>query len=152
MPANDSNYSEANMLIRKPVSIVFEAMIEPEITTNFWFTKSSGSLQADKEILWEWEMYKASSTVIVHEVVTDKKLKFEWNSGRIVEFKFEKIGEHSTYVSVIEYNYQATHEELIAIIRDSTGGFTTVLDGMKAYLEHGIKLNLIADKFPTENK
>ncbi|SJN17484.1 hypothetical protein FM120_00535 [Sphingobacterium faecium PCAi_F2.5] len=33
---------------------------------------------------------------------------------------------------------------------DSTGGFTTVLDGCKAYLEHGIDLNLIADKFPKQ--
>lgn len=32
-------------------------------------------------------------------------------------------------------------------IVDTTGGFTTVLDGLKAYLEHGIKLNLVEDKF-----
>jgi len=31
---------------------------------------------------------------------------------------------------------------------NNTGGFTTVLDGLKAYLEHHIKLNLVADKFP----
>jgi hypothetical protein len=30
------------------------------------------------------------------------------------------------------------------------GGFTAVLDNMKAYLEHNIKLNLIADKYPKE--
>jgi len=27
---------------------------------------------------------------------------------------------------------------------------TTVLDGLKAYLEHNIKLNLIGDKYPKE--
>jgi len=33
---------------------------------------------------------------------------------------------------------------------DSTGGFTTVLDGAKAWLEHNINLNLIMDKFPKD--
>jgi len=28
------------------------------------------------------------------------------------------------------------------------GGFTTVLDGAKAWLEHNIHLNLITDKYP----
>jgi hypothetical protein len=33
-------------------------------------------------------------------------------------------------------------------ININTGGFTTVLDGLKAYLEYGIELNLVKDKFP----
>lgn len=32
------------MLIRKPVKEVFEAIINPEITTKFWFTGSNGRL------------------------------------------------------------------------------------------------------------
>jgi hypothetical protein len=36
------------------------------------------------------------------------------------------------------------------VIKDNTGGFTTVLDGLKAFLEHNINLNLIMDKFPKE--
>jgi hypothetical protein len=45
-----------------------------------------------------------------------------------------------------------TGEKLLAKIKDSTGGFTTVLDGLKAFLEHGINLNLVADKFPDKIK
>lgn len=33
---------KTGMLIRKPVADVFEAFIDPLITTMFWFTKSSG--------------------------------------------------------------------------------------------------------------
>ena len=29
---------ECQMMIRKPVSVVFQAFIDPEITTKFWFT------------------------------------------------------------------------------------------------------------------
>ena len=41
-------YVEAQMLIRKPIEDVFEAFITPEITTNFWFTKSTGKLEEGK--------------------------------------------------------------------------------------------------------
>ena len=150
MLENNSNYSEAKMLIRKPSSEVFEAMINPEITKNFWFTKSSGKLEVNKTVTWEWEMYNVSAVVNVTEIVTNEKIQFEWNNPpRKVEFKFESRSDNSTYVSVKEYGYKETAGKLLAIIRDSTGGFTTVLDGMKALLEHGINLNLIADKFPT---
>jgi hypothetical protein len=43
-----------------------------------------------------------------------------------------------------------TGDELLAVIKRSTGGFTVLLDGLKAYMEHNINLNLIADKFPQE--
>jgi len=33
------------MLIRRPVAEVFEAFIDPDITTQFWFTRSSGRLE-----------------------------------------------------------------------------------------------------------
>ena len=49
--------TKTGMLIRKPVADVFEAFVNPDITTKFWFTKSSGKLQADKQVRWEWEMY-----------------------------------------------------------------------------------------------
>ncbi len=48
------------------------------------------------------------------------------------------------------YGFNLTGDELIDAIKDNTGGFTTVLDGLKAYLEHNINLNLIADKYPKE--
>jgi hypothetical protein len=70
------------MLIRKPVEQVFEAFINPEITVNFWFSKSTGRLDENNEVIWT--------------------------------------------------------------------GFTLVLVGLKAYLKHNIKLNLIADRFPKE--
>ncbi len=37
--------------------------------------------------------------------------------------------------------------ELLELVKNITGGFTTVLDGLKAFLEFGIQLNLVEDKF-----
>lgn len=53
--------AKTGMLIRKPVPDVFKAFINPAITTKFWFTKSSGRLEAGRQVKWEWEMYGSTT-------------------------------------------------------------------------------------------
>jgi uncharacterized protein YndB with AHSA1/START domain len=140
---------ETQMLIRKPVEKVFEAFIDPAITTNFWFTKASGPLEAGKTVVWEWEMYHASAEVLVKEIVKAEQITIEWGDpATTVDFFFDALTDDTTYVVIRNYGFTETGDDLIEAIKDNTGGFTTVLDGLKAYLEHGIQLNLIADKFP----
>lgn len=144
---------EVQMLIRKPVSLVFEAFIDPKITTNFWFTKSSGVLEVAKIITWEWEMYGVSTNVKVLDIIQNKKIVTEWGDPATkVDYEFISLSEETTYVIIKNYGFNETGDDLIQVIKNSTGGFTTVLDGLKAYLEHNINLNLIADKFPKEVK
>ena len=151
MKGNRSKCAEAQMLIRKPIEEVFEAFINPAITKNFWFTKSSGKLEVDKKITWSWEMYNVSTTVVAKEILQNQKIVFEWdNPAKTVEINFKELDDDSTFVTVSESGYDKKGDELIAVIKDATGGFTTVLDGLKAFLEHRINLNLIADKFPKE--
>ena len=139
------------MLIRRPVAEVFEAFIDPGVTKNFWFTKGSDKLQVNKKVTWEWEMYGVSTTVVAKEIIQNEKIVFEWGEPtKVVEFKFTALRGNSTYVTVSECGYEKTGDELLTEIKGSTGGFTTVLDGLKAFLEFGINLNLIADKFPKE--
>ena len=57
MEIQDVPIAKTEMLIRKPVSEVFEAFVDPAITSKFWFTKGSGRLQAGKQVRWDWEMY-----------------------------------------------------------------------------------------------
>ncbi|WP_257668016.1 SRPBCC family protein [Parapedobacter tibetensis] len=151
MAAKKSPCVEAQMLIRKPAKLVFEAFIDPEITKNFWFTKGSDKLEAGKTINWEWEMYNVSTQVLVKEIIPNKKISIDWGEpATSVDFEFQSIDVDSTYVVITHYGFLTTGAELLTEINDNTGGFTTVLDGLKAYLEHGINLNLIADKFPKE--
>ena len=151
MMKNNQAGVETQMLIRKPVSLVFQAFIDPAITTNFWFTKSSGQLETGKTITWEWEMYGISTNVSVKEIDPNQKIVIEWGKpATTVSFEFNPLSDDTTYVVIKNYGFKETGNDLIAVIKDSTGGFTTVLDGLKAYLEHDIKLNLIGDKFPRE--
>jgi uncharacterized protein YndB with AHSA1/START domain len=139
---------EVQMLVRKPVAEVLNAFIDPAITTHFWFTKSSGKLETGKTITWAWEMYNFSTKVFVKEIIPNEKITIEWNEPvTTVEFHFNAVTADTTYVIIKNYGFNCTGEELITKIKDNTGGFTTVIDGLKAWLEHGINLNLIADKF-----
>lgn len=141
-------FVQAQMLIRKPIQEVFEAFINPEITTNFWFTRSTGKLEEGKTIIWEWEMYNAKSEVKTLQIIPNQLIKTEWGLfSNNVDYEFKEM-EKGTLVIIKSYGYSETGDELLSVINDNTGGFTTVLDGCKAYLEHGINLRLIEDKFP----
>ena len=140
---------EVQMLIRKPVAEVFNAFIDPAITKNFWFTKASGKLEPGKTITWEWEMYNLSTEVRVLEITENQRIRIEWDEPPTqVEFEFTAPDNNSTYIIIRNSGFWQQGLELVNVIKDSTGGFTTVLDGLKAYLEHNINLNLIDDKFP----
>jgi len=150
MPEN-SVVVETQMLIRRPASDVFNAFIDPEVTRNFWFTKGSEKLSVGKTITWEWEMYNVSTTVKVIDIIQAEKISVEWNEPPTkVDFGFRSLEDGTTYVTIKNYGFTETGDTLLKMLIDLTGGFTTVLDGAKAFLEHGINLNLIADKFPKE--
>lgn len=145
--------AKAEMLIRRPVKEVFEAFVNPEITTKFWFTKSSGRLEAGKQVVWEWEMHAVSSKVDVKAIERDRRILIEWEgySGpESVEWTFVPHGKEATFVSVKNWGFRGSDDDVVRQALDSTGGFTWLLAGAKAFLEHGIQLNLVADAHPKD--
>jgi uncharacterized protein YndB with AHSA1/START domain len=143
--------AKTGMLIRKPVAEVFNAFTDPEVTTRFWFTKSSGRLEAGKQVKWEWEMYGAETNVMVKKIEPDKRIVIEWDgySGRTdVEWKFAPLEAGATFVSITESGWTGDADALVEFVANSTQGFTWTLAGLKGLLEHGIRLNFVADRFP----
>ncbi len=140
------------MLIRRSVTETFNAFIDPEITSRFWFSKGSGKLELGKQVTWEWEMYGITVNVNVKEIVTNERIVIEWGTTgeppSKVEWRFIPHGENAAFVSVINSGFSGDGDELVTQALDSTGGFALVLAGLKAFLEHGLSLNLIADRFP----
>jgi uncharacterized protein YndB with AHSA1/START domain len=139
------------MLIRRPVAEVFAAFVNPAITTKFWFTKSSGRLEEGRQVQWEWEMYGVGVPVTVNVIDPNRRLVIEWPgySGlTTVEWTFVQQKDGTTFVTITETGFTGTADELVQQVTDSTGGFTLVLTGLKALLEHNIQLNLVGDRFP----
>ncbi|HEX5500941.1 MAG TPA: SRPBCC family protein [Thermomicrobiales bacterium] len=142
--------AKAELLIRKPAAEVFEAFVDPAITTKFWFTKSSGRLEPGRQVSWDWEMYGVSSTVEALAVEPHERIRVAWPAGEpaTVEWRFTPHGDDATFVSITNAGFASDGDEAVKQAIGATEGFTLVLAGLKAWLEHGIALNLVADRFP----
>ena len=143
--------SMTGMLIRRPVEEVVEAFINPEITTKFWLNKSSRRLEAGKLVQWEWENYHVSIPVTVKSVEPSTRILIEWPGNDLpatVEWRFTPRHEGGTFVSITNTGFTGSGDEIVKQLMDSVEGFTLVLAGLKALLEHDLTLNLVADRFP----
>ncbi|MGW0197568.1 SRPBCC family protein [Nonomuraea sp. NPDC003201] len=139
------------MLIRRPPAEVFEAFADPEVTTRFWFTKSTGRMTPGARLQWTWEMYGVSTNVLVKEVEEGSRILFQWNEDHplTVEFRFTPYGQDVTFVEVTESGLTGSGDEIVAHVAGSTGGFTIVLCAAKALLEQNIELNAVRDRHPS---
>lgn len=156
-PAEDDRMSELSltqpptpkkgMLIRRPPAEVFRAFVDPDITTKFWFTKSTGKLVPGAKVTWTWEMFGASADVVVKDFQQDRRLLIEWGppeASTTVEFRFVPQEGH-TFVQITETGLRGTGDQMVAYAIDSTGGFALVLAAAKALLEHGVVLSVVRD-------
>jgi uncharacterized protein YndB with AHSA1/START domain len=143
---------QVQMLIRKPAAQVFEAFIDPAVTSRFWFSKGSGRLEAGKQVRWDWEMYGVSAMVDVKAIEENRRILIEWGGPgqpTSVEWTFEPHGEDRTFVTVRNWGFTGDADKIVAQAMDSTGGFSFLLAGLKAFLEHGIELSLVEDHVPS---
>jgi uncharacterized protein YndB with AHSA1/START domain len=146
--------AKAQMLIRRPVADVFEAFVDPAITSRFWFTKGGERLEPGKQIRWDWEMYGLSTTVDVHAVELNRRILIGWDRPQnpsSVEWTFDARGDQATFVSVNNWGFRGDDDAIVAAALDSTQGFSLVLASAKAFLEHGVELGVIADHHPAEH-
>lgn len=142
---------KTGMLIRKPAAEVLEAFVNPEITTRFWFTRSSGRLEPGTQVEWAWEMYDVLAGVTVQAIEPNRRIAIEWPgySGlTTVEWLFTPLSDDTTFVSITETDFRGDEDSLLKQVADSTQGFSLVLAGLKALLEHHVRLNLVADRYP----
>jgi uncharacterized protein YndB with AHSA1/START domain len=143
--------AKAEMLIRKPVAEVFEAFVDPEVTSKFWFTRGSGRLEPGKQVQWDWQMYGFSMQVAVKAIEVNKRILVEWSadgSASIIEWILTARDDGTTFVSITNSGFSGEADEIVKQAIDGTEGFSFVLAGAKALLEHGVRLNLVPDRFP----
>jgi uncharacterized protein YndB with AHSA1/START domain len=96
-------------------------------------------------------MYDISIPVTVQAIEPNKRIVIEWpgyGSPTTVEWVFAPQKDGTTFVSITESGFTGSDDELLKQVAASTQGFTLVLAGLKALLEHNVRLNLVADRFP----
>lgn len=145
---------EVGMGLRCPRSDAFQALVDPDITTKFWFTESSGPVEAGNKLEWTWEMYGVSAQVVVKEVEENERIVINWGDPEkptTVAFDFHPWGDDRTYLQITETGLGGDGaDKVVAQAIDSTGGFTMLLSAMKAYLEHDVVLRVVLDRMPQD--
>src|SRR5690348_14216212 len=146
MKRDHSFAAKAEMLIRRPATDVFEAFVDPAITSKFWFTQGSARLEPGKTVRWDWQMYGFSQQVDVLVVEPDKRILVQWRAygqPTPIEWLFAPRPDGTTFVSITNSGFTDAQQAI-----NSTEGFAFVLAGAKAFLERDIMLNLVPDRFP----
>lgn len=138
------------MLIRRPVSEVFEAFVDPAVTSRFWFSKGSARLEPGATVRWEWAMYGVGTDVKVKAIEPNHRILIDWDTDSDpteVEWLFEARGDHA-WVTVENRGFSGSAEEQVAKALDSTGGFALVMAAAKVWLEHGVLPLIVEDRHP----
>ena len=81
----------------------------------------------------------------------NKRVTIEWpgyTGPTTVEWTFQALPDSTTFVRVAESGWTGEGDKLVRYVANSTQGFTLMLAGMKALLEHNIRLNLTTDRYP----
>ncbi len=150
-PTFETPVAVAGMLIRKPIDEVYEAFIDPAITSRFWYSRGSARLDSGKPIQWMWDQHGVTVDGEARELVPNQRIRVDWSAGgepaTTIAWTFRELPE-GTFVEVENHGFVGDDDDVIAQALDSVGGFTLLMAGAKAWLERGIELNLVNDRYP----
>lgn len=141
--------ARSSMLIRRPVAEVFEAFVNPDITRRFWFSHGSARLREGAQVTWRWDMYGVDAQVQVRSLEPERRILIAWPSA--AEWQFEPRDTpagQATLVYITASGFDGDADAQVAQALDMMQGFSLVLAACKAWLEHGIELNVVADHAP----
>lgn len=144
--SSPSPIARTQLLVRAAADTVFDAFVDPAITTTFWFTRASAPLRAGVDVTWHWDMYGVEAEVKVEALERPRRLRIAWPNP--VEWTFDDRGDGTTLVTIEASGFSGDAEAQMRDALDQQEGFALVLAGCKAFLEHGIALNLVADHAP----
>jgi uncharacterized protein YndB with AHSA1/START domain len=140
----------ASVRVHKPPKDVFNAFVDPNAMSKFWFARRDKGLVAGKSATWALGTAADAFAfeILVKELQAPHLLVMEWENGPAptkVVWTFTAIDTGSTILKVVESGYAGTEAEQVAKALDSTGGFNQVIIAAKAWIEHGVALNVVAD-------
>jgi len=128
--------------ISKPVNEVFEAIVDPIKMSNYFILKSSGRMEAGREVKWQFPEFDMEFPVRVGVLEPNKYISFFWDLDGIelkVEITLTSKANNSTLVNITEKS-RNDDDAGIKWLMGNTEGWANFLACLKAYLEYGINL------------
>jgi len=149
---------EVSGRISRPVSEVFEAVVDPEKLSGYFTTGGArGRLDTGATVTWDFHDFPGAFPVRVVEVEKDRRIILEWDASdggpaegeeamttsagykTTVTMRFEDLGDDRTLVSIAEEGWRQTANGLKASYGNCMG-WSQMICAMKAWVEHGLNL------------
>lgn len=134
---------KAALMIAKPAHEIFEAIVDPYKMSNYFIRKSTGRMEEDKTLIWQFPEMDIEFPVYIKKIKSDEYISYTWNDFRdgtetLVEFTLSPK-ENATFVTVTEKS-RDNDETGIKWLQSNTEGWANFLACLKAYMEYGINL------------
>ena len=146
----DNISAKAQSIERAAPQMVFDAFVDAEKMSKFWFTRRDDGLQEGKSVSWFVgpEKNALAIEVNVQELKKPELIKVEWGGGdqfTQVIWKLEKTEIGNTILTIEEFGFAGSADQIISSALDSTGGFNQFIIALKAFLEHDANINVVED-------
>jgi len=137
--------------ILKPVSEVFDAVVDPHKMSNYFVSRASGPLKVGRV---EWEFGDVGAKVSIDVLEVEDNRKIVWESSALgppmrTTITFAPDGPDATVVTITESKFPLT-EEGVKRALGQNAGWTYTLCGLKAYVQFGINLRTGLNKRLTD--
>ena len=129
-------------IINKPVSEVFEAIVEPGKLNCYFTSRSSGIIESGKTVIWEFKDQNVILDIDIIETEQDIHISFRWRAtgnDTYVSINLESDEENNTKIVITEKEF-SSEENDIKTAMQQTIGWTDFICSLKAYLYTGINL------------
>ncbi|MCI0764358.1 SRPBCC family protein [Bacillus sp. TL12] len=125
----------------KPANEIFEAIVDPEKMSNYWFSSGTERLEQGKTITWRYDEYNAEVVIRVLEIEESKKIVFSWGGygeETVVTITISELDHTSTMIEVNESGLKEDDPEIVNKMIGQKEGWVYVLTCLKGYLENGV--------------
>ena len=96
-----------SMQIQKPISEVFEAIVNPAKMSNYFISESSGLMEDGKKLMWKFPEFDEKVPIKVGKIEQDKYISYFWGADGqelLVEMTLTPKENNSTLVTITEKN------------------------------------------------
>ena len=142
--------AKARIRIRRPPLEVFAAFADAGSMSKFWFSRRDDGLKGGETVSWFLGSgeHAVSFDVRVEELRPPSKIVISWErDGAITQIRWtlEATESGDTILTLEESGFAGGDDAIVDQTLDSTGGFNQVIIAAKAWVEHGVALNVVAD-------
>ena len=142
--------ARAETIVRAAPIDVFNAFVDAEIMSKFWFTRRDEGLREGETMSWFVGEAKDAYAFEVHvrEIKKPELIRIDWKFREHynqVRWLIQETKDGHSKLTIEESGFQGSEDQIIAGALDSTGGFNQVSIALKAYLEHDAIINVVTD-------